>query len=236
MKIQDDKGQRESQRRLFCIAKHMNGTRHCARILDLSQRECMVWNGTLCNIRQVNRITEQRARRAIFLISHTQMFHLLKAFVLAEGVDFWPRHWNHVRLFELAKARNLLYYAAMNPEAVVCEKLMTLFLSVFDLLWLVWFTGQMSLSMVMLLCEDAARQAWSGPDFPRLYPRVQRETSWTSVHPSQLDLATLYVVQLEFSSQYAFGRMPACHVDDGKPYLHKSPSDSSKTCPSIHEF
>ena len=27
----------------------------------------------------------------------------------------------------------------------------------------------------------------------------------------------------------------ACHVDDGKPYLHKSPSDSSETCPFIHE-
>ena len=42
-------------------------------------------------------------------------------------------------------------------------------------------------------------------------------------------------VQLEVSSHYAFDRMPACHEDDGQPFLHKSPSDSSGKCPSIHE-
>ena len=47
------------------------------------------------------------------------------------------------------------------------------------------------------------------------------------MHPSQFDLATVYEVQLEVSSHYAFDRMPACHEDDGKPFLHKSPSDSS---------
>ena len=71
--------------------------------------------------------------------------------------------------------------------------------------------------------------------FMRLYPRVQRETSSTIVHPSQLDLTTVHVVQLEVYSHYAFDRMHACHVDCGKPFLHKSPSDSSKKCPSIHE-
>ena len=29
--------------------------------------------------------------------------------------------------------------------------------------------------------------------------------------------------------------MPACHEDDGKPSLHKSPWDSSEMCPSTHE-
>ena len=71
-KTQDDKWQRESQRRLFYMARHMKRTEQCAIILDLSQRECMAWKGTLCNIRQVNRITEQRARRAIFCINHKQ--------------------------------------------------------------------------------------------------------------------------------------------------------------------
>ena len=31
------------------------------------------------------------------------------------------------------------------------------------------------------------------------------------------------------------GSMPACHEVGGKPYPHKSPSDSSGTCPSTHE-
>ena len=64
---------------------------------------------------------------------------------------------------------------------------------------------------------------------------MPRETSWTIVHPSQFDLATVYEVQLEVSSHYAFDRTPAYHVDDGKPYLHKSLSDSSEKCPSTDE-
>ena len=63
---------------------------------------------------------------------------------------------------------------------------------------------------------------------------MPRETSRTIVHSSQLDLATVCAVQLEVSSHYAFDRMPACHEDDGKPFLHKSPSDSSGKCPSTH--
>ena len=43
------------------------------------------------------------------------------------------------------------------------------------------------------------------------------------------------VVQLEVSSLYAFDRMLAYREDDGKPFLHKSPSGSSGKCPSIHE-
>ena len=34
----------------------------------------------------------------------SQLFHQLKVFVLSEGVDLRPRHGNHVRLVELAKA------------------------------------------------------------------------------------------------------------------------------------
>ena len=39
----------------------------------------------------------------------------------------------------------------------------------------------------------------------------------------------------EVSLRCAFDRMPAYHVDDGKPYPHKSPSGSSGKCASIHE-
>ena len=73
---------------------------------------------------------------------------------------------------------------------------------------------------------------WSGPDFWR--PRVPRKTSWTIVHPSQLDLAKECEILWEFSSNYAFYRMPACHEDHLNPYLHKSPSGSSGKCTSIH--
>ena len=31
----------------------------------------------------------------------------------------------------------------------------------------------------------------------------------------------VYVVLSEFSLRCAFGRMPACHEDGGKPYLHR---------------
>ena len=76
---------------------------------------------------------------------------------------------------------------------------------------------------------------WSGPDFWRLYPRVPRETSRTVVHPSLLGSAMVYVVLLEFSSRCAFGGMPACREDCGKPHLHKLPLGSSGKCPSNHE-
>ena len=76
---------------------------------------------------------------------------------------------------------------------------------------------------------------WSGPDSLNLCPRVPREISRTVVHPSPLGSAMVYVVLLEFSSRCAFGRMPACREDGGKPYLHKSTSGSSGTCPSTHE-
>ena len=62
---------------------------------------------------------------------------------------------------------------------------------------------------------------------------MPRETSWTIVHPSQLDLAMEYAVLSEVSSHCAFDRMLACHEDDGKPSLHKSPSTSSGKCLSI---
>ena len=42
-------------------------------------------------------------------------------------------------------------------------------------------------------------------------------------------------VQLEVSPHGAFHRIRAYYEDDGKPYLHKSPLDSSGKCPSIHE-
>ena len=45
----------------------------------------------------------------------------------------------------------------------------------------------------------------------------------------------VYVVLLEFSSRFAFSRMPAYREDGGKPYLHKLPSESSGMYPSIHE-
>ena len=54
------------------------------------------------------------------------------------------------------------------------------------------------------------------------------------VHPSQLDLAKECAVQKEIFEYCAFDRMPAYHEVDGKPCLHKSPSDSSGKCPPTH--
>ena len=59
------------------------------------------------------------------------------------------------------------------------------------------------------------------------------EQSYT--HLSSI-LAKEYAVLLEVSSHCAFDRMRACHEDDGRPYLHKSPSGSSGKYPSIHEL
>ena len=64
---------------------------------------------------------------------------------------------------------------------------------------------------------------------------AEREISWTIELPSQLDMATVCAVLSEFSLHYALDRMLACHADDGKPRLHKSPAGSSGKCPSIHE-
>ena len=46
----------------------------------------------------------------------------------------------------------------------------------------------------------------------------------------------VHVVLLEFSSRCAFGCMRPSREDGGKPYLHKSPSGSSGTCPPTHEI
>ena len=59
------------------------------------------------------------------------------------------------------------------------------------------------------------------------------EQSYT--HLSSI-LAKKYAVLSEVSSHCAFGRMPACHEDDGKPYLHQSSSGSSGKCPSFMKF
>ena len=74
---------------------------------------------------------------------------------------------------------------------------------------------------------------WSGPGFWRLYPLVPREIV---AHPSQLGLAMVYAVLSEVSSHCAFGGMPACREDGGKPHLHKSSTGSSGTCPSTDDL
>ena len=62
-----------------------------------------------------------------------------------------------------------------------------------------------------------------------------KETSCTVLHPSQHDLSKECAVLSEVSLCCAIDRKLACHEDDGKPCLHKLPSDSSGKCPSTHE-
>ena len=61
------------------------------------------------------------------------------------------------------------------------------------------------------------------------FPKFTLSVEWTHVVEED-------AVLLEFSSRCAFDRMPAGREDGGKPYLHKSPSGSSGTYPSTHEF
>ena len=89
------------------------------------------------------------------------------------------------------------------------------------------FTHQLGMSD---LCQKGLVQF-----FLRLCPWVLKETSWTIVHPSQLDLAKASAVLLEVSLSCAFDRKPACHEDGGKPRPHKTPSSWSGMCTSTFE-
>ena len=78
---------------------------------------------------------------------------------------------------------------------------------------LFWIQGSWVLRVTCAFQEWSVPE-WSGPKFfEATSTRAERETSWTIVHQSQLDLAKECTVLLEVSLYCAFGRNPACHED-----------------------
>ena len=124
--------------------------------------------------------------------------------------------------FRRAGSRRSLGFRPMaNSMVVLPLKVMWVFLSV----------AALRINWAGVIC---ARMVWSR-FVEAVCPRGPRNFSGTVVHPFLLESAMVFLVLLEFPSRCAFGRMPACREDGGKPYLHKLPSDSSGTYPSIHE-
>ena len=86
----------------------------------------------------------------------------------------------------------------------------------------------------VFLTVGAFRTNWAGAIGARMVWSTCFEAVSTSAKGNFLS-ARVYVVLLEFFSRCPFGGMHACREDGGKPYLHKSLSVSSGTCPSTHE-